>query len=57
MDLSIGILFFQESLEFYIHPPPWIGPGYRMEQPNVLGKLMHLAGYNNEYQLSFRGNS
>ena len=27
-----------------IHPPAWIGPGYRMEQPNVLRKLVHSAG-------------
>ena len=44
MDLSIGIIFFQAFLEFYIHPPGWIGPGYRMEQPNILRKLMRLAG-------------
>ena len=44
MDLSTGILFFQEDLEFYIHPPAWIGPGYRMEQPNVLRKPVHSAG-------------
>ena len=44
MDLSDGILFFQEDLELYIHPPGWIGPGYRMEQPNILRKLVHSAG-------------
>ena len=44
MDLSFGILFVQAFLEFYIHPPAWIGPGYRMEQPNVLRKLVHSAG-------------
>ena len=44
MDLSIGILFFQKALEFCIHPPAWIGPGYRMEQPNILRKLVHSAG-------------
>ena len=33
-----------KDLEFYIHPPAWIGPGYRMEQPNVLRKLVHSAG-------------
>ena len=44
MDLSIGIIFFQAFLEFYIHPPAWIGPGYRMEQPNILRKLVHSAG-------------
>ena len=43
MDLSIGILF-QAFLEIFIHPPAWIGPGYRMEQPNVLRKLVHSAG-------------
>ena len=44
VDLSIGIIFFQAFLEFYIHPPAWMGPGYRMEQPNILRKLLHLAG-------------
>ena len=44
MDLSIRIIFFQAFLEFYIHPPAWIGPGYRMEQPNILRKLVHSAG-------------
>ena len=44
MDLSIGIIFFQAFLEFYIYPPAWIGPGYRMEQPNILRKLVHSAG-------------
>ena len=44
MDLSIGIIIFQAFLEFYIHPPAWKCPGYRMEQPNILRKLMHLAG-------------
>ena len=44
MDLSIGIIFFQAFLEFYIHPPAWIGPGYRMKQPNILRKLVHSAG-------------
>ena len=44
MDLSIGIIFFQAFLEFYIHPPAWIGPGYRMEQPNIRRKLVHSAG-------------
>ena len=37
-------LFFQAFLEFYIYPPAWIGPGYRMEQPNILRKLVHSAG-------------
>ena len=27
MDLSIGIIFFQAFLEFYIHPPAWIQNG------------------------------
>ena len=44
MDLSIGTIFFQAFLEFYIYPPAWIGPGYRMEQPNIFRKLVHLAG-------------
>ena len=44
MDLSIGIIFFQAFLEFYIYPPASIGPGYRMEQPNILRKLVHSAG-------------
>ena len=44
MDLSIGIIFFQAFLEFYIYPPAWIGPGYRVEQPNILRKLVHSAG-------------
>ena len=44
MDLSIGIIFFQAFLEFYIHPPAWIDPGYRMEQPNILTKLVHSTG-------------
>ena len=44
MDLSIGIIFFQAFLEFYIHPPAWIGPGNGMEQPNILRKLVHSAG-------------
>ena len=44
MDLSVRIIFFQAFLEFYIHPPAWIGPGYRMEQPNILRKLVHSAG-------------
>ena len=44
VDLSIGIQFFQAFLEVYIHPPAWIGPGYRMEQTNVLRKLVHSAG-------------
>ena len=43
MDLSIGIIFFQAFLEFYIYPPAWIDPGYRMEQPNILRKLVHSA--------------
>ena len=44
MDLSIGIIFFQAFLEFYIHPPAWRGAGYRMKQPNILRKLVHSAG-------------
>ena len=44
MDLSIEILFFQESPGILHHPPAWIGPGYRMEQPNILRKLVHSAG-------------
>ena len=44
MDLSIRIIFFQAFLQFYIHPLAWIGPGYRMEQPNILRKLVHSAG-------------
>ena len=44
MDLSIGIIFFQAFLEFCIYPPAWIGPGYRMKQPNILRKLLHSAG-------------
>ena len=44
MDLSIGIIFFQAFLEFYSDPPAWIGSGYRMEQPNILRKLVHSAG-------------
>ena len=44
MDLSIGIIFFQVFLEFYIRPPAWIGPGYRMEQLDILRKLVHSAG-------------
>ena len=44
MDLSIRIIFFQAFLEFYIHPPAWIGPAYSMEQPNILRKLVHSAG-------------
>ena len=44
MDLSIGIIFFQAFLEFYIYSPAWIGPGYRMEQPNILKQLVHSAG-------------
>ena len=44
MDLSIGILFFQESPGI-LHPPScMVGPGYRMEQPNILRKLVHSAG-------------
>ena len=43
MDLSIGIIFFQAFLEFYIYPPAWIA-GYRMEQPNILRKLVHSEG-------------
>ena len=44
MDLSIGIIFFQAFLEFYIYPPAWIDPGYRMEQLNILRKLVHSEG-------------
>ena len=44
MDFSIGIIFFQAFLEFYIHPPALIGTGYRMKQPNILRKLVHSAG-------------
>ena len=44
MDLSIGIMFLQALLEFYIHPPVCIGPGYKMEQPSILRKLIHSAG-------------
>ena len=44
MDLSIGILFFQESPGI-LHPPSCMDrPGYRMEQPNILRKLVHSAG-------------
>ena len=47
MDLSIGILFVQE-IHGILHPPscmdrPW-SPGYRMQQPNILRKLVHSAG-------------
>ena len=44
MDLSIGNIFFQAFLEFYIHHPAWIGLGYRMKQSNIVRKLVHSAG-------------
>ena len=57
MDLSIGIIFFQAFLEFYIYPPAWIGPGYRVgSSPTYLENLCTQQEDNNEYQLSFQGN-
>ena len=43
IDLSIGIIL-PGFPGIYICPPAWIGPGYRMEQPNILRKLVHSAG-------------
>ena len=58
MDLSIGILFFQESPGNSTSTLlQWIGPGYRMEQPNIPRNSCTQQEDNNEYQLSFQGNS
>ena len=57
MNLSIGIIFFQAFLEFYIYPSAWIGPEYRMtNSPTYLENLCTQQEDNNEYQLSFQGN-
>ena len=57
MDLSIGVIFFQAFLEFYIYPPAWRGLDIEWNSLTYLENSCTQQQDNNEYQLSFQGNS
>ena len=60
MDLSIGILFFQESRGI-LHPPSCMDRPWNLDiewnSPTYLENSRAQQEDNNEYQLSFQGNS